>query len=119
MEATTRQSAQVSPQIAAPFSDHPSLWGAVRQYYAAATSSLAKVPSSYSRVLLKVSSGSYATARGMHIALSRKGNGLVRAMNGMYSLIGGADNDLAIALAATAFASTGYALIGGLAAYEW
>ena len=34
MEATTRQSAQVSPQIATPFSDHPSLWGAVRRYYA-------------------------------------------------------------------------------------
>ena len=34
METTTRQSAQVSPQIAAPFSDHPSLWGAVRRYYA-------------------------------------------------------------------------------------
>ena len=55
----------------------------------------------------------------MHIALTHAGNGLVRAMNGMYSLVGGAANDLAIALAVTAFASTGYAFIGGLAAYEW
>ena len=87
--------------------------------FAAASSSLAKAASSYSRVLSKVSSGGYATARGMHVALSRTGNGLFRAMNGMYSLVGGAANDLASSLATTFFTSTGYAFVGGLAAYEW
>lgn len=87
--------------------------------FATASSSLAKAASSYSRVVSKVSSGGYATARGMHVALSRAGNGLVRAMNGMYFLVGGAANDLASSLAATFFASTGYAFVGGLAAYEW
>ena len=87
--------------------------------FAAATSSLAKATSSYSRVLSKVSSGGYATTRGMHIALTRTGNNFARAAQEMYLLISGATNDLAIALAATAFVSTGYALIGGLAAYEW
>ncbi|MBQ7244587.1 MAG: hypothetical protein IJS52_10375 [Bacilli bacterium] len=87
--------------------------------FAAASSSLAKAASSYSRVVSKVSSGGYATARGMHVALSRTGNGLFRAMNGMYSLVGGAANDLASSLAATFFVNTGYAFVGGLAAYEW
>ena len=87
--------------------------------FAAASSSLAKAASSYSRVVSKVSSGGYATARGMHIALSRAGNGLFRAMNGMYSLVGGAADSLVISLAATAFVNTGYAFVGGLAAYEW
>ena len=89
------------------------------QDFAAASTSLAKAASSYSRVLSKASSGGYATARGMHIALSRTGNGFVRALNGMHSLVGGAASDLAKSLAVSAFASGGYAFIGGLAAYEW
>ena len=86
---------------------------------AAATSSFAKAASSYSRVLSKASSGGYATARGMNIAISRTCNGFVRAMNGFHSMLGGAVKDLAKSLAASAFAGTGYAFAAGLAAREW
>ena len=79
---------------------------------------LAKAASSYSQVLSKASSGGYATARGMNIALSRTGNSFFSALTGMHLLVRGAANDLAIALAAFAFTSGGYAFISG-AALEW
>ena len=87
--------------------------------FATATSSFARAASSYARVMSKVSIGGYATARGMHIAISRAGNGLLRAMNGLYTLIGDTAKELANALVASAFADMGYAFIGGVAAWGW
>ena len=87
--------------------------------FATATSSFAKAVSSYSRVLSKASNGGYATVRGMHIALSRTGNALVRAINGMHSLVGAVASDLTIALIVSAFADVGYEFIGDLISDKW